>query len=175
MNRTEFIKKSGLAMGLVPLMNRTLTGKTITPPGAKIVRKSQGRTYNVVGDNMTFKLTGKETGGQFTFIEEYNDPGTAIPLHIHENEDEIFRVLEGELKVDVDGKKTILKAGDMAFCPRGVPHSWRVTGDKKAKVDLNIFPAGIEDMFVELSKLPPGPPDMIIVSEICGNYGVKFL
>jgi len=46
---------------------------------------------------------------------------------------------------------------------------------KKAKVDLSIFPAGIENMFVELSKLPPGPPDMKTVSEICGTYGIKFL
>lgn len=175
MKRSEFIKKSGLTVGLAPVVYSTLIGKTITSPDAKIVRKSQGRTYNVVGDNMTFKLTGKETGGQFAFIEGYNDPGTAIPPHVHENEDEIFRVLEGELEVDVAGEVTTLTAGDMAFCPRGVPHSWKVTGDKKAKVDLSIFPAGIEDMFVELSKLPPGPPDMTIVSEICGNYGVKFL
>lgn len=70
---------------------------------------------------------------------------------------------------------TVLKAGDLAFGPRGIPHSWKIIGDKKAKVILSVFPSGIENMFEELGNLPPGPPNFAIVSEICGRYGVKFI
>ena len=141
----------------------------------KIVRASEGHTINVIGDMQTFKLTGKDTNGMFTLIEEENDPGTGIPLHVHTNEDEIFRVLEGEMELTVGDNTTILKAGDLAFGPRGIPHSWKIVGDKKAKVILSVFPAGIENMFEELGKLPPGPPDFPKISEICGRYGINFI
>ena len=65
----------------------------------KIVRANEGLTINVIGDIQTVKLTGKDTNGQFTLIEEENVPGTGIPLHVHFNEDEIFRVLEGEMEL----------------------------------------------------------------------------
>ena len=108
-------------------------------------------------------------------IEEENDPGTFIPPHVHENEDEVFKVIEGEMELTVGDTTTTLKAGDLAFGPRGVPHSWKIVGDTKAKVILSVFPAGIEDMFNELGTLPPGPPDFPKVVEICGRYGVKFI
>ncbi|NNE28700.1 MAG: quercetin 2,3-dioxygenase [Saprospiraceae bacterium] len=141
----------------------------------KIVRASEGKVFNVLGDMQTFKLTGKDTHGQFTLIEEENEPGTMIPPHIHTREDEIFKVLEGEMELTVGDQTTILKAGDLAFGPRGVPHSWKIVGDKKAKVILSVFPAGIEHMFEEIGGLPPGPPDLEKVSEICGRYGITFL
>ena len=123
----------------------------------------------------TVKLTGEDTNGQFTLIEEENVPGTGIPLHVHTNEDEVFRVLEGEMELTVGDKTTILKSGDLAFGPRGVPHSWKIVGDKKAKIILSVFPAGIEHMFEELGKLPPGPPDFPKVADICGRYGINFI
>ncbi|MEB8345919.1 hypothetical protein OO010_07670 [Flavobacteriaceae bacterium KMM 6898] len=40
---------------------------------------------------------------------------------------------------------------------------------------MTIFPAGIKNMFEELGALPPGPPDMEKVMEICGRQGISFL
>ena len=140
MNRKTFIKKSGIGivLSLIPSIafsqiktSKLLNGKVLTKLFPKIVRNEQGKTLNVLGDQQTFKLTGKDTNGQFTLIEEFNDPGTGIPLHVHENEDEIFKVLEGEMELTVGDKTTILKAGDLAFGPVGVPHSWKIIGDKK--------------------------------------------
>lgn len=178
MNRKEFLRKSS-AIGAVLLVVPNFVSakiKTIANKlNPKIVRANEGHTINVIGDIQTVKLTGKDTNGLFTLIEEVNDPGVGIPPHVHDNEDEVFKVLEGEMELTVGGETTILKAGDLAFGPRGVPHSWKIIGDKKAKVILSVFPSGIEDMFVELSELPPGPPDFPKVAEICGRYGVNFI
>jgi hypothetical protein len=38
-----------------------------------------------------------------------------------------------------------------------------------------VFPAGAEHMFEELNALPPGPPDMAKVLEVCARFGVIFL
>ncbi len=179
MKRSDFIKSAGMGFSgaalsaLVPSISKQGSGSELSAP--KVVRDGEGKQLNVIGDKMTIKLSGEETGGQYVLAEQYNEPGVGIPMHVHEHEDEIFRVLEGQLEVEVDGQKSVLGPGDMAFCPRGIPHTWRVTGNSKAKVDLSFFPAGLEKMFDELAALPPGPPNMSVVAEICGRYGVRFV
>jgi quercetin dioxygenase-like cupin family protein len=98
-----------------------------------------------------------------------------IPTHVHTKEDEIFKVLEGKLEVTVVETTTILEAGDLAFAPKNIPHSWKVVGNTDCKTILSAFPAGIELMFAELGALPPGKPDFQKVAAICKNYGIRFL
>lgn len=181
MKRKNFLKASGIAtagLGVgTPLMANSLNF-ILSKAGSgtpKFVRSNEGNKLNVLGDQMTLKLTGEDTGGQYVLIEQNNNPGVGIPLHTHDNEDEIFRVIEGELELNVNGAKTILKAGDLGFCPRGIPHTWKVVGNSPAKVDLSFFPSGMEKMFEELAKLPSGPPDMAKVTEITTRYGVHFV
>ena len=145
---------------------------SLTP---KIVKEEQGNRLNVIGDNQTIKLNGEDTGNQFTLIEQDNSPGIGIPPHIHENEDEIFKVNSGSAEVTIGDKTAILNAGDLVFCPRGIPHSWKIIGTENAKVSLSIFPSGLEIMFKELSDLPKGKPNMDKIAEICGKYKVRFV
>jgi len=141
----------------------------------KIVKTTEGQRINVLGDNQVLKLTGKDTDGQFAVIIQNLPPGIGVPKHIHSNDDEHFHLLEGEIHFEVGNEEYTLKAGDMIFLPRHIPHSLRVVGDKTAVVRLTIVPAGAEEMFIELDKLPAGPPDMGTVTEICGRYGVSFV
>ena len=178
MKRNDFLKISsalGVALLSIPKIVSLNTVAFKNKLKAKIVRADEGHTISVIGDIQTIKLTGKDTNGLFTLIEEENIPGTGIPLHVHENEDEVFKVIEGEMELTVGDKTTILKPGDLAFGPRGIPHSWKIIGNKKAKVILSVFPAGIEVMFEELGNLPPGPPDFQKVTEICGRNGITFI
>ncbi|NKI26144.1 cupin domain-containing protein [Arenibacter sp. 6A1] len=183
MKRSTFLKSTILmstcTLGTT-LLAKGVRRKTTALPNPtdlepKIIRNDEGTKVNVIGDEMTFKLTGKDTNNQFTLIEEHNEPGVMIPLHVHTNEDEIFKVLEGELELTVGGNTTVLKAGDLAFGPRNVPHSWKVIGTTKARVILSVFPSGIEHMFEELGQLPPGPPDLEKVAAICGKFGISFV
>jgi len=141
----------------------------------KIVRQSEGKQLNVLGDNQIVKLSGQDTNGQFALIVQDNPPNASIPKHIHTNEDELFSVLEGEVEFEVGEQMTILKSGDFIFLPRNVAHSFKVIGTKNAKTTATITPAGLENMFEELSQLPAGPPDFPKVAQICGNYGLTFL
>lgn len=178
MKRSDFINRVSLLSSSLLVLPKVITStvqaikEKLNP---KIVRSNEGKTINVLGDVQTIKLTGKDTNGLFTLIEEENVPGTGIPLHVHENEDEVFKVIEGMMELTVGDTTTVLNAGDVAFGPRGVPHTWKIIGDQKAKVILSVFPSGIEIMFEELSSLPPGPPDFPKVAEVCGRYGVTFI
>lgn len=139
------------------------------------LKATQGVKLNVIGDNQLIKLTGKDTNNQFTLVEQDNMPGTGIPPHVHQNEDEVFKVNAGTVEFTIGEKTETLTSGDLVFCPRGVPHSFRVVGTDNAKVSLSIFPSGLENMFEELSQLPSGRPDMSKVAEICGRYNITFI
>lgn len=179
MNRKSFLQNSVVGLGSLTLpsfiqaVKETASAKSDLTP--KVIKDGEGKVLDVIGDKQTLKITGKDTNNAFTLIEENNHPGVGIPMHIHENEDEVFQVLEGQVEVTVGGKTHLLNPGDIAFGPRGVPHAWKIVGDKEARVMLSVFPAGLEDMFEELSQLPEGPPDFPKVTEICGRYNIKFV
>ena len=188
MKRKTFIKSAAAGLGtlsVLPLLKackpETTEVKTEVKPAPKanlkpkVVTTTEGHQLNVLGDNQNIKLTGKDTDGQYTLIEQFNDPGVGIPPHVHENEDEVFQVLEGQVAMQIGDQATTLGPGDLIFCPRGIPHSWKVVGEVKAKAMLSIFPAGLENMFEELAALPAGPPDMKKVVDICGKYNLKFV
>ena len=141
----------------------------------KIIRQSEGKQLNVLGDNQIVKLSGQDTNGQFELILQDNPPNASIPKHIHTNEDELFSILEGEVEFEVGEHKTVLKSGDIIFLPRNIPHSFKVIGTQNAKITAIVTPAGLENMFEELSQLPSGPPDFSKVAQICGNYGLSFI
>ncbi|MBD3581443.1 cupin domain-containing protein [Flavobacterium selenitireducens] len=141
----------------------------------KIILNGQGQSQNVLGDVQTIKLSGKDTDGLFTVVENYNEPGVGIPMHIHENEDEIFHIIEGQMEFETQGKTTLLSKGDMIFLPRMIPHAFKVVGNVKCKAIVTVIPSGIEEMFESLAALPPGPPDFEKVSAICARQGIRFL
>ncbi|MFN4763651.1 cupin domain-containing protein [Gillisia sp. Q332] len=181
MDRKKFIQTSGLGLGLalVPgianskqLFVKTEPAGNLNP---KIIKNKEGKVLNVLGDVQTHKLAGSETNNQIVEWVDDVEPGVGIPPHIHTMEDEIFRVIKGHVEIIVDGKSTVLEAGDTAFAPKNIPHSWKVIGTEKAKMITSAFPAGIEVMFKELAELPPGPPDFEKVAKICGNHGISFL
>ncbi|MGK7394699.1 MAG: cupin domain-containing protein [Candidatus Cyclobacteriaceae bacterium M3_2C_046] len=181
MDRKKFVQTSGLGLGfaLVPgIANSKQLFKKAEPAGnlnPKIIKDKEGEILNVLGDIQTHKLVGSETDNQIVEWVDDVEPGVSIPPHIHTKEDEIFRVIKGQVEIIVDGNSTTLKAGDTAFAPKNIPHSWKVIGTEKAKMITSAFPAGIEVMFKELAELPPGPPDFEKVTKICGNHGISFL
>ncbi|NRA92608.1 MAG: cupin domain-containing protein [Psychroserpens sp.] len=182
MKRNTFIRSIFLSSGLL-YFNPKLSAfnikenlkMSLTTLRSKILKHGEGISQIVLGDHQTVKLTGEDTDGLFTLIEQNNNPGIEIPMHIHQDEDEVFQVLSGSLEVKVGNDTKILKAGDIGFCPRGIPHSWKVVGSDKAKVMLSIFPVGLEHMFKEITKLPAGPPDFKKVAEICSKYNIQFI
>ncbi|WP_276166610.1 cupin domain-containing protein [Zobellia alginiliquefaciens] len=181
MNRKHFIKSTGLGLGLtlmptlVKCQNNSDSSGLSGASQPTIVKNSEGDILNVLGDIQTHKLAGEGTGNQITEWVSNVDPGVGIPPHIHTKEDEIFRVIKGQVEIMVDGETTVLEEGDVAYAPKNIPHAWTVVGTEKAEMITSAFPAGIEIMFGELAELPEGPPDFDKVAAICANHGINFI
>lgn len=181
MKRKAFLVKSGAGLGfalfpsLAQCQSQSLKTNQVVNSTSKIIKDADGVVLNVIGDIQTHKLTGSDTGNQIVEWVDNVEPGVGIPPHTHNREDEIFRVIKGEVEITINGKTSVLSAGDTAFAPKNIPHAWKVVGTEKAKMITSAFPAGIEFMFQELAALPPGPPNFEKVAGICANYEVYFV
>jgi len=72
------------------------------------------------------RVAAKDGADGLSVIEFLHPHGSSPPLHIHLEEDELFHVMEGRLRILKDGKELVLNKGETALAPRGKPHTFRV-------------------------------------------------
>jgi quercetin dioxygenase-like cupin family protein len=152
--------------------NKKMDTLTSTP---KIVSSTEGAKFNIMGHEVTVKLHSSDANN--TYVFELSSPsGSGIPPHLHEREDEIIYILEGEFEVMVGGEVSKASAGDWLNFRRNIPHGYTNTGTSSAKTLWFVNPGnGFENFFGELSRFPPGPPDMDKLQALTQKYGQRFL
>ncbi len=109
----------------------------------------------------TVLLRSEETAGVVSMIELSSDAGFAgPPLHRHDF-DEAFYVLEGELTFQLGNEVFTRTAGELAFAPRNVAHTYANHSDAPARALLVCTPAGFERYFARSAAERDGvdPPD----------------
>jgi quercetin dioxygenase-like cupin family protein len=79
---------------------------------------------------------GEATDGALSVVDQLIPAGFESPWHLHRDEDESFFVIEGEVSVFVAAESIRLGPGGYAFGPRGIPHGFRVEGNKAARLLL---------------------------------------
>ena len=84
-----------------------------------VVEAEQGRPLWHLGALLTFKALGSETDGRFWALEGLADHNMAVPLHVHSREDEVWYVLEGEIRFIVGDEEHIGRPGTVAYIPHG--------------------------------------------------------
>ena len=111
------------------------------------------------------RVAAKDGTDGVSVIEILAPRGSSPPLHVHLEEDEIFHILEGELRILVDGKETTLRRDGTALGPQGKPHTLRV--ESETAHYLVVTRKGLFEGFLravsrpaENDTLPPrsGPP-----------------
>jgi quercetin dioxygenase-like cupin family protein len=85
--------------------------------------------------------------------------GDSPPLHVHRTEDELFHVLEGELRVRAGDAEIRLEAGQSILAPKGVAHTYRVESPGGARW-LVITTGGDFERFVRELGRPAGRPGL---------------
>lgn len=84
----------------------------------------------------------------------YGPGGKAPPAHYHPAQDEHFEVLEGALKVKIDGEERDLRQGETIDIPHGTKHQMWNPNDAPARVLWQTRPAGrTEQWFRSIDRL----------------------
>jgi quercetin dioxygenase-like cupin family protein len=130
---------------------------------------------HLLGDSIRVLASANETQDALTVVEVTAVPGGGPPMHTH-RETEVFFCLEGEVQLTVDGVMRHLAPGQAATAFSGVPHTYRNVSAAPARFVVAITPGGMERFFADLSRATAGgPPDMAVVTNIAGRYGVRFV
>ena len=75
--------------------------------------------------------------GMDTVVLEMTLPvGSSPPLHVHDDLDDTWYILEGQMVVRCADEVLVVRPGHWVSMPRGVPHSFRVVGDREARILL---------------------------------------
>jgi mannose-6-phosphate isomerase-like protein (cupin superfamily) len=137
---------------------------------ARIVRNSEGEVYE---EHWKFKH-GSLTGGVFDFMVGTVEYLSGPPLHVHQEQDDTFFVLEGVLTVQVGDELFEIGPGDFATVPPGVPHTFdNVDKDQPPVKAVNLMtPGGIDAQFRDMALLAEQGGDPEKMAQLRKEYGV---
>jgi len=97
--------------------------------------------------NLANKLAQFDTHWDPHVVADYNDNDVmvvkfqgAFPFHLHDDTDDFFLVLEGEMTMDINDRSHRVKQGELFIVPKGVTH--RPRAETECKV-LLIEPKGV--------------------------------
>lgn len=129
-------------------------------------------------EDVVVRATGEETDGQYDVVEITIPPGPGTtPFHIHHDNDEAMHVIEGEVTVKLGEECHVLEAGAYAMAPRGLPHTYRNSGNHSARVLFTYTPGNHWQYLRETGQRGPveDESDIEELLPILGEYGIEMV
>jgi quercetin 2,3-dioxygenase len=129
------------------------------------------------GGPVYYLARGRETGGALTLMESAPPPGVGPPLHAHVNADEFIYVLDGHLRVMVDGAVREVSAGSSLFIPTNVPHTWQSAANGTTRFLFGFAPAApwMEEFFERADELPADTRGAEAFERLGADAGMQIL
>ena len=150
----------------------TASGKIVT------FGPRRGTEFQIGADRFWTKGSASERDAAFSVIEyEGAADAPGPPPHVHRGFEEVWYILEGEVTFTTESKQIQAGAGTYLRVPRGVPHTFRVTGLRPARW-IGIFsPGKYVGLVEELGKLipPVGPPNRAALRRLFAKYDSELL
>ena len=160
-----------------------MTDGLLLPPGG-------GRRIQ----SMTLKV-GADESKIFSTFEAEVAPGFDVGAHLHQQAEEVFYVLEGELDLlafhpiaktngdwrtwESEAGATVFRGGpgSFMFVPAGCPHAFFNPGSEPARMLFLVSPAGHELYLRELTDLlaAGGPPDQAEIAALRRRHDIHQL
>jgi len=126
------------------------------PTKIAAISSSEGQVLSIAGGTYRIVISGQQTNGSFAVIEMTVPPGAGPALHNHPNFEESFYVLEGEVTFQSEmGKYIAQKDAFIAIPKGGLIHGFKNNSTQAARLLCTVIPAGLDDFFIELSKILP--------------------
>jgi quercetin dioxygenase-like cupin family protein len=119
-------------------------------------------------------------------LEHHARQGDSPPLHVHRHEDEVFHILEGDLRFRVGDRDIRAAAGECLLAPKGIPHTYRVESPGGARW-LTIVRGGDFEGFVRAFGRPAGrgglpdpsgppiPEQAEALARACLRHGIELV
>jgi quercetin dioxygenase-like cupin family protein len=108
------------------------------------------------GERYIVRVSSEQTNGAYSMLEIVADPRNGVPMHIHDNEEEHFIILEGKALIANGDSRAEISASSSVTIGRGVPHAWcNLSEDAPLRMLVLFSPGGLEALFRENATLEP--------------------
>jgi quercetin 2,3-dioxygenase len=113
---------------------------------AYFLKAGEGPRHVLGGTLQTILCGAAQTGGNVTMTTIETGRSPRFPAHVHERTTEGLFVLNGRLRVWLDGQEHLLMSGDYASIPPGTEHAW-ASEAHYTKFVAQSTPGGLEALF----------------------------
>ncbi len=137
---------------------------------AKKTRQAMNREQALMLSARTL-VTGSATGNQLALLEIHGTAGGGIVRHMHEHEDEVVYVLEGELTFHIGDTVQRARAGSCLVLPKGIEHSFLV-GSGPVRLLVAMTPAGLEGILEDVQREDGVDAEHLIT--VAARYGITI-
>jgi len=135
-------------------------------------------TIPQLGVEIRVLRTAADTGGELFEAEVTGRPrGFLVQEHVHPRQRERWEVLEGAMRIVIDGREHLLGPGDAVEVPAGAPHRHLVAGDGDGRARLQSRPALDSEAFLarlaelgRAGRLPFGYPTPAAALELVRDF-----
>jgi quercetin dioxygenase-like cupin family protein len=130
-----------------------------------------------IGLELKVCIEPSATQGRATLIETRDAPGFGPPMHRHQNETEVFHVLQGRYLFEVDGKRQVVQAGETLTALVGTTHRFVNINDETSRMLVLISPGfDATGFFSELrDAMTDGHPDPATLARLGSKWDIEFL
>jgi uncharacterized protein YndB with AHSA1/START domain/quercetin dioxygenase-like cupin family protein len=112
------------------------TAAVLQMPGLGVQVELRRTAADTDGEYIEFDVVGRARG--FLAVE-----------HVHRSQTEHYEVIEGVMRLSLDGKEHLLGPGDEMTTPPGTPHAQLAAGEGEGRVRVTLRPAGRTQEFLE--------------------------
>jgi quercetin dioxygenase-like cupin family protein len=171
---------AALVSGTQPRAEMRSDGAPPSPPesagGGYVLAAGKGDVIRRKGNTVTVKVDPRTGSPSMAMGTQVLDAGAGIPVHRHENEDEVLYIDDGSAVAVLGEQRNEVKKGDTVFIPHGVWHGVESRGEAVELIWV-VTPPGLEGYFRETGA-PPGAPAKVLtpaqLADIGRKHGVIF-
>jgi mannose-6-phosphate isomerase-like protein (cupin superfamily) len=118
------------------------------------------------GERCRIRVSAAETNGAYSVVEIVSSPGDSTPMHVHQNEDEYFLIVEGTARIACGDQVIDATAGMTITLPRNIPHAWGNPTNSPLRLLGTCTPGGVEDTLRLIAQ--GGDIDIMALAEAFG-------
>lgn len=151
---------------------------TLTPAGS-------GSHVHFLNHLATTKVAHDRTVSGMNAVEFTAPRGFGPPLHLHRDEDEIMYLLDGTLRLEIDGVERTATTGAVVALPAGIPHTFQVTsematfltvaGGGTSAPTFDVFVAALGEPTADATQPAPTTIDPGHVASVAASHGIEIL
>lgn len=162
-----------------------MSNTTTTDIQPSLTEAGAGDHLHFLNHLATVKSPRDRTVSGMNAVEFTAPRGFGPPLHRHHEEDEIMYVVDGTMRLVVDGEEREASAGAVVSLPAGVPHTFQVTsteatfltiaGGRRSAHTFDEFVAAMGEPTATATQPDPVEIDPGRVAAIAAAHGIEIL